>query len=739
MNKIILSVMMMSSAVLATPSLIPQPVDVKELGGTWELNRNAVISYADATAKQPAELLAAQLRLATGFKLPIQSGSTGDIVFQTVEDAALGQEGYAVRVADRVSIMAPTATGLFYGAQTLRQLLPPEIYSSNAWKKEGGQASSFAMVSADRQPAWEISTVEIRDFPRFGWRGVMLDVSRYFFGKEFMLRYIDMMAVHKLNVLHWHLIDDAGWRIEIKKYPKLTEIGAFRGQGESAYGGFYTQEDIREIVQYAAERNIMIVPEVEIPAHTLAAIAAYPQLSCSGKVQTVPASHSISRELYCAGKESTWEFLEDVMDEVCSLFPGKYVHIGGDEARYDRWEKCASCQAKIKELNLKGEHELQGWMTRRIETSLKKHGKAILGWDEILDCGVSTEAGIMVWHKPSAAVEGANRGNPVVMALTGHCYFDAPESYIAGEPPCASWIPPISLRRAYEWDPVPAGLKGDAVKKILGAQGCVWTDQFLHNAHVLADKPGKGTAASEVYVEYLSLPRLAALAEVCWTPQDERSWADFSTRMALQYNRYDARDWNYRTPLPVVAVKQNGEGDFVISATAPMRGATVRYTLNGSAPTAESVKLTEAIGVADKMAFRAVTVAADGKRTSLVFDFEEKLKPLYSKLGALVGKWSPETVAPVMTFKATGKITENGTYRISFAESKKGAATKVTGLKLLKNGNPVAEGKLLGATSKWPKADGVDLVVSKYETGAEFVLEVSMNPGGNHGYVLLKQ
>ena len=721
LQKIILTVFMAASSVFAVPALIPRPVEMKETGQTLEFKADATIVFADASAKSSAEQLAVLLRPATGFKWPVRSGGQGAIVLKTRNDAALGREGYQLEVSNHVSVQAPMAAGLFNGGQTLLQLFSPEIYS----------AEKVSMT-------WTVPTVEIRDMPSFAWRGVMLDVSRYFFNKEFMLRYIDMMAAHKLNVLHWHLIDDAGWRIEIKKYPKLTEIGAFRGKGKWAYGGFYTQEDIREIVQYAADRNIMIVPEVEIPAHTLAAMAAYPYLSCTGEAQTVPTRHSISRELYCAGKESTWEFLDDVMDEVCSLFPGKYIHIGGDEAKYDRWKECPNCQAKIKKLNLKGEHELQGWMTRRIETSLKKHGKAILGWDEILDCGVSTEAGIMVWHKPEAAVKGANRGNPVVMALTGHCYFDAPESYIAGEPPCAGWIPPISLRRTYEWDPVPAGLTGDAAKKILGAHGCVWTDQFLHNAAVLADKPGKGTAASEAYVEYLSLPRLAALAEVCWTPQDERSWDEFFGRMAKQYNRYDAHGWNYRTPLPVVDVKQKGDDSFVISATSPMRGATVHFTLDGSVPTAKSAELTEAIEIPDQMMFRAVTVAADGKRTSLIFDFEEKLKPLYSKLGTLVGKWSPENVAPVMTFKATGKITKNGTYRISFAESKKGAAAKVTGLKLLKNGRTVAKGKLLGRISKRPKTEGVELVVSDYETGAEFELEVSMKPGKNHGYVLLK-
>ncbi|VGO18698.1 beta-N-acetylhexosaminidase [Pontiella sulfatireligans] len=722
MKRMILSLVFMTMAAGASPSVIPQPLEMKETDKILTLQPNAGISYVDTAAKSSAEQLASMLRPATGYDWPVRQGGEGTIVLQTRKDASLGKEGYRLNITDRVVIQAPTAAGLFYGAQTLLQLLPPEIYSAKKVSK-----------------VWNVPTVEIRDTPRFEWRGMMLDVSRCFFGKEFVLRYIDLMAMHKANVLHWHLTDDPGWRIEIKKYPKLTDIGGFRGKGESRYGGFYTQDDIREIVQYAADRNIMIVPEIELPAHSQAVMAAYPHLACFDKEQTIPTRHFISRELYCAGKESTWEFLEDVMDEVCELFPGKYVHIGGDEAKYDQWKKCPDCQAKIKELNIKGEHELQGWMTQRIEKYLQQHHKKILGWDEILGCGVSDEAGIMSWWRPKAAVEAANRGNPVVMALTGHCYFDAPESHVVGEPPAATWIPPVSLRHAYNWDPVPAALKGAAIKNIQGAEGCIWSDQLINPANGLMDKPGEGTAHSEAYVEYLTLPRLAALAEVCWTPQDDRVWDDFFSRMATQYNRYDAAGWNYRTPLPVVETKQNEEGTFSISAIAPMRGASVHYTLNGMEPTATSVELNAPINVKDTMAFKAVTVGADERRTSLVFNFEEKLAPRYRKLGALVGKWSAENVAPVMKFKVTGKVDQNGIYRVSFSEKKRGEAMEVTGLRLLKNGRAIAEGTLLGPTSKRPKTEGVDLVVSDYETGAHFELEVTMKPGKNQGFVLIKR
>ncbi|MBT3202591.1 MAG: beta-N-acetylhexosaminidase, partial [Phycisphaerales bacterium] len=466
-----------SGAEAKAPSVIPQPQSIKTLAGeSFALTADTAIVYAGDKAKGPAEMLAAMLRPATGFALAVKPGAKAgkNAILLTSDgaDAKLGSEGYKLTVGSGGAVIKSSgAAGLFYGGQTLRQLLPVEIFSPKRAKAD-----------------WLIAGVEITDKPSFAWRGIMLDVSRWYFDKEFVKRYIDLMAMHKLNVLHWHLIDDPGWRIEIKKYPKLTKIGAFRGEGKWRFGGFYTQDDIREIVKYAADRHIEIVPEVELPAHTLSAVVAYPHLCCTGKQMVIPTRHSISRELYCAGRDSTWEFLENVMTEVCELFPGKYIHIGGDEARYDRWKACSHCQKKLKELGLKSEKELQGWMTRRIEKFLQKKGKQILGWDEILGCGISTSAGVMTWHRPKTASVGAKRGNPVVMALTGHCYFDAPESKLSGEPYAASWIAPISLKKAYQWDPVPAGLTGDAAGNILGAQGCLWSDQLLMRARLTNEK-----------------------------------------------------------------------------------------------------------------------------------------------------------------------------------------------------------------------------------------------------------
>ena len=343
-------------------SIVPRPRELKTVpGGCFTLESRTRISYGSDEARRTAEMLAAYLRPATGYALRVSSGSRSGGIVLTTRGAAygLGTEGYELSATSRgVTITAPGSAGLFYGVQTLRQLLPPQIFET-------------ARVDGCE---WVIPGVEIRDAPSFKWRGMMLDVSRYFFDKDFVLRYLDIMALHKLNLLHWHIVDDPGWRIEIRKYPKLSEIGGFRGKGAARYGGFYTQDQIREVVAYAADRHIMIVPEIELPAHTLSAVVAYPKLCCTKKQMEIPTRHFISRDLYCVGSDYTWQFLKDVMGEVCELFPGKFVHIGGDEARYDRWRKCPACQAKKTALGLKSEKELQGWMTREIEAFLQARG-----------------------------------------------------------------------------------------------------------------------------------------------------------------------------------------------------------------------------------------------------------------------------------------------------------------------------------------------------------------------------
>jgi hexosaminidase len=550
----------------------------------------------------------------------------------------------------------------------------------------------------------------------------MLDVSRWYFDKEFVKRYIDLMAMHKLNVLHWHLIDDPGWRIEIKKYPKLTKIGAFRGEGKWRFGGFYTQDDIREIVKYAADRHIEIVPEVELPAHTLSAVVAYPHLCCTGKQMVIPTRHSISRELYCAGRDSTWEFLENVMTEVCELFPGKYIHIGGDEARYDRWKACSHCQKKLKELGLKSEKELQGWMTRRIEKFLQKKGKQILGWDEILGCGISTSAGVMTWHRPKTASVGAKRGNPVVMALTGHCYFDAPESKLSGEPYAASWIAPISLKKAYQWDPVPAGLTGDAAGNILGAQGCLWSDQLLMRARLTNEKskmlktPGK-------YMEYLTLPRSAALAEVTWTPKAQRDWDKFSARMGRMLLRYSQSGYSYRMPEPAVTAKKQADGSTLISASAPVEGGQVRYTIDNSTPTGDSPKLTKPVSVPKSATFKAITIGPAGK-SSLVFEYvDQSVK--YAKHGKQIGQWKTGKIASrkagKVTFDATGLINKPGVYTVTFLYTGGRHRLDIDGIEVVKNdGAPIAKDTHHGHTGGKSKGNTYTVKIAEYETGASY-------------------
>ena len=698
-------------------SLVPLPVEVKQLKTAgFELNRDTRIIYQGKAARRSAELLALALRPATGFPLkvaPAKGGESNVIALGLRRSVSPNMEGYLLRSSSKgVVIAAPRAAGLFYGTQTLLQLLPPEAFSQKKTKSV----------------RWAVPAVEIIDEPVFGWRGMMLDVSRYFFTKAYVLRYLDMMAMHKMNVLHWHLVDDCGWRVEIKKYPKLTEIGGFRGKGEKRYGGFYTQDDIREIVRYAADRNITIVPEIEVPAHTLAALVAYPWLGCTGKQFSVPTRHSISPEIYCAGKATTQKFLEDVMTEVCELFPGEYIHIGGDEAKFNRWKKCPDCQAKMKELGLKTEHELQGWMTTELEKFLAKKGKRLIGWNEILECGVSTRTGLMVWNRPKSAVTGAQRGNPIVMSLTRHAYFDTPESRLPGEPPTARWIPPISLKKAYEWDPLPKGVEGKAAKNILGASACIWSDQFLHNAKILADKPGEGTVRSEAYVDYLSLPRMAALAEVTWSPKALRNYSGFAQRMRRMYVRYRAAGYNFRMPTPELDIQNKSDG-VVVAATCPVEGGAVRYTLDGSDPTVASPKLETPVLVGRDQIFKAATFA--GGERSLIYTYVDKAQKASAKLGKKIGEWKsgqPGNGKPKeMVFDATGRIDKNGKYLITFFYSKGRQRLEIDGIEVVKNGQQVVAKDIHhGFTGSQHKNNQYTVTIKGFETGASYKIRAQV-------------
>jgi len=383
--------------------------------------------------------------------------------------------------------------------------------------------------------------VDIEDVPRFAWRGMHLDVGRHMFPIDFIKKYIDYLAFHKLNVFHWHLTEDQGWRIEIKKYPKLTEISAFRNEtivghhstnpqkfDGQKYGGFYTQEEIKEVVKYANERFITVVPEIEMPGHAIAALAAYPELSCTGGPFDVRTSWGISDDIFCAGNENTFEFLKIVLSEVVELFPSKFIHIGGDEAPKARWHECLKCKKRIADENLADEHELQSYFIQRIEKYLNSKGKEIIGWDEILEGGLAPNAAVMSWRGNSGGIEAAKQKHNVVMAPTTRCYFDYYQTeYKDNEPLSIGGFLP--LEKVYSFNPIPSELTKEEAKFIIGAQANVWTE-YMPNPK---------------QVEYMAFPRMSALAEVVWTNNENKNFNDFLSRMGFQYKRFDAMKINY--------------------------------------------------------------------------------------------------------------------------------------------------------------------------------------------------
>ena len=485
--------------------------------------------------------------------------------------------------------------------------------------------------------------MSIEDRPRFGWRGGMLDCSRHFFPKDFVKRWIDILAMHKLNVFHWHLTDDQGWRIEIKKYPRLTEVGAWRVDredqhwnardpqkpGEAAtYGGFYTQEDIREIVAYAASRYITVVPEIEMPGHAKAALTAYPELSCTGGPFTVPpGGYWPITDVFCPGNDGTFTFLENVLAEVVALFPGPFVHIGGDEVDKAEWTRCPKCLARMKAEKLGDEKELQSYFIRRIEKVLNAKGKRLIGWDEILEGGLAPQATVMSWRGTEGGVAAAKAGHDVVMSPTSHCYIDYYQGSPAYEPPGIGGYLPLS--KVYEFEPVPDVLTEAEAKHVLGGQVNLWTEYVSDGRHA----------------EYMALPRLAALAEAVWSPKTRRDWEDFAGRIRALLARYDAAGLNAARSAFLVAIRAGVEPDGAkirVRLETEIPGLTIRLTTDGSDPGPDSklyvkpfaVKKTTEVRAAafegrDRLspavsAERFLVHAASGRRAVLASPYSEK-------------------------------------------------------------------------------------------------------------------
>ena len=500
--------------------IIPLPSRIEACRGEFPLTAKTVI-LTDPPNRWNAGYLQLLLGASTGFPLPVrtldQTEKNSICLCLNPGLGSLGQEGYRLSIrSEAITVEAPETAGVFYGLQSLRQLLPVEVEATQP-------------VSGVN---WNLDCQIITDHPRFSWRGFMLDEGRHFHGKQTVLRTLDLMALQKLNVFHWHLTEDQGWRIEIKKYPELTGIGSRRA-GTSAgftggvhngvpHGGFYTQADIREIVAYAAERHITIVPEVEMPGHALAALAAYPELSCTGGPFEVATHFGIFSDIFCAGKEATFTFLKDVLDEVLELFPSAYIHIGGDEAPKKRWKICPDCQRRIVEEGLKDEHALQVYFTNRIAAYLDSKGRRAVGWNEILQAGLAKSAVVQFWVRGRKSLLQALREDQraIVMSTYMDAYLDHAYSL-------------MPLSRAYRFEPVPQELDEKEAISILGPEFPLWTEWVPDRARL----------------DYQAYPRLTAMAETAWTPKDRKDLGDFRRRLAGFLERLDRLEVRY-APLP---------------------------------------------------------------------------------------------------------------------------------------------------------------------------------------------
>lgn len=573
-----LFVSMNCMAVERSIAIVPKPNQIIVNDGNFVFkNGMTVQSPAGSRAKA---LLVKKLAAAVGINLQnSKAGQKAAIYFSIVNDKELGQEGYRLLVEkNKIKIEAATESGLYYGVQSLLQLLPPQIESK-----------------AKTTAVWQVPCVNITDVPRFSYRGVMIDCCRHFSTIDEIKKMLDMFAMYKINRFHWHLTEDQGWRIEIKRYPKLTEIGAVRMENGKPYGGFYTQEQIKQVIQYAAARNIEIIPEIEMPGHALAALAAYPEYSCTGGPFKPRTIWGVEDDVFCAGNENTYTFLQNILDEVCALFPSKYVHIGGDECPKVRWKKCPKCQAVMRAEGLKNEMELQSYFTKRMEKYLETKGKRLFGWDEILEGGIAPSAMIMSWRGEQGGIDAANAGHDVVMTPGGYVYLDHYQGDLLCEDVKIGGF--STLQHVYEYDPVPKAIAPDKTSHILGLQGNLWQEYMFYPSEI----------------EFQLFPRVTAIAETGWTKQENKNVDDFVKRMDDQQIRWDFHDINYYIPMP--------EGNmntiqFVDNVTLPFtsnRPVKMVYTLDGSEPTSASATYTQPITVNKSAILKIRSVLPQGK------------------------------------------------------------------------------------------------------------------------------
>lgn len=568
--------------------IIPAPVDVKMLDGQFTVTSSTAIVTAETSGqvKGVAECLACHLGKPTGFSLKISSGDKGKaknavmLKLNESKDSTIGDEGYRLSVkSDGICITANEPAGLFYGVQTLLGLMPVEIESPG--EVEGVE--------------WAVPCVEIVDYPRFAWRGLLLDVARHFFTKEEVMQFIDRMARYKFNTFQMHLSDDQGWRVEIKRYPKLTEVGAWRVpragrwweldvpaglEEKPTYGGFYTQEDVRELVVYAKSRFVTILPEFDVPGHSMAALAAYPNLSCTGgpfHVNSGAKFYGVIQNTLCVGNDEVFEFLDGLFTEVAELFDHPYIHMGGDEAFKGFWADCPKCQKRKKEEGLKDEDELQSYFVKRVEKIIESKGRRLLGWDEILEGGLAPNATVMSWRGVSGGIAAAKMGHEVVMTPSPYYYLDLYQGDPVIEPSTYSMS---RLNTCYQFEPVPKGVDAEL---ILGIQGNVWTEEISELRHA----------------EYMTWPRGFAVAESAWSPSEKKSWVDFIRRTERQFERLDVADTKYARCMYDVIFEPSldDDGKMLIKLATELEGLDIYYTFEGANPDHHYPRYVEPLGV----------------------------------------------------------------------------------------------------------------------------------------------
>ena len=559
--------------------IIPLPSTYELKPGTFYITGQSSIGIdkSDPEMTALANYFNEEISDATGFSLPVNN--SGTIIFQLGEHKELGEEGYQLSISsDKLILSAYKHHGIFNGIQSVLQLLPPEIKSKT--------------VQADA--TWSINCIEVTDKPQFAWRGLMLDVSRHFFTKQEVKKFIDQMAEYKYNVFHWHLTDDQGWRLEVKSLPRLTAIGAWRAPrvgnwwerepqlptDSLSYGGYYTTEDIREIVEYAQQRYVTIVPEIDIPGHSMAALSAYPEISCTGGPFHVNVGNTFYTKIensLCAGNEQTFEVLDSVFAEVARLFPSPYIHIGGDECYKGFWEKCSKCKMRMQKEHLKNLEELQSYFVKRVAAMVQKRGKQVIGWDEILEGGLAPETIVMSWRGMKGGIEAAKQGHSVIMTPTDHCYLDFYQGDPTVEPNTYSML---RLQDCYKYQLIPDSVDASL---IMGGQGNLWTESVPHYRQV----------------EYMIWPRALAISETLWTDARLRNWKFFVNRVEQQFERFDRSGVNYARSIydPIIYPHWDKERQLKIAMKTEIEGLSLFYTFDNTIPDIYSNMYTDTLSI----------------------------------------------------------------------------------------------------------------------------------------------